>query len=214
MSEHVILVVDDKPNMLTLLTKVLRPLGRVRTATSAAEALAFVRSEKPDVVLCDLRLPDEDGLAVLRKVHAFAPATPFILMTAYATISTAIQAIREGAFDYVTKPFDPEAVRTLVARALGAPGAQDVVSRTTDDEALAPEDASMDERLVDLSLREALAASRHVTSKRYVMAVLRRFRGDVAAAADHADIERESFYRLMRRYGLSASEFRKSGGQD
>ena len=211
----ILLVVDDKPNMLSLLVKILRSLGQVRTAASAREAEAVLASEHPDVVLCDLRLPDGTGLEVLRWLKAHAPDTPFILMTAYATIPTAVQAMREGALDYVTKPFDPDAVRTLVARALAGLGPKVAPSATAcADPASRELPSPEDDKFVDLSLREALVASRNMTSKRYVMAVLSRFKGDVAGAAAHAEIERESFYRLMRRYGLSASEFREPNGSD
>ena len=208
----VILVVDDKPNMLSLLTKILRSLGEVRSAASLREAQAALALERVDAVLCDLRLPDGDGLELLKLLKTDHPGTPFILMTAYATIPTAVRAIRDGALDYVTKPFDPDAVRALVAQALRstmtcpAPAHSPAAAASTRETPAADED-----RFVDLSFREALDASRSMTSRRYVVAVLRRFRGDVAAAAGHAEIERESFYRLMRRYGLSASEFRTSG---
>lgn len=209
-----LLVVDDKPNMLTLLVKILRPLGRVETAETVAAAVLKLEGDTPAVVLCDLRLADGDGLDVLRALKARAPEIPFILMTAYATIPTAVRAMREGAFDYITKPFDPDEVRTLVSRALAGP-APVVVSGPPAFEGLRPPPASVGEdNFIDLSLKEALGASRNMTSKRYVVGVLHRHGGDVVAAAAHAGIERESFYRLMRKYGLSASEFRKPGGAD
>lgn len=69
-----------------------------------------------------------------------------------------------------------------------------------------------DDELGRLTYREAVDTSRVETNRRYLEAVLRRFRGDVSAAAEHAGIERESFYRLMRRAGLSAEEFRDNSG--
>jgi two-component system, NtrC family, response regulator HydG len=113
-----ILVVDDKPNMLSLLSKVLGKSARVGTARGVRSALQFLEREGAAVVLCDLRMPDGDGLEVLRAVRMRWPSTSFILMTAYATIPTAVQAIREGAYDYVTKPFEPADIRAVVDRAL------------------------------------------------------------------------------------------------
>ncbi len=113
-----VLVIDDKPNMLGLLSKVLARTARVVTARGVRTALRALEKGDVAAVLCDLRLDDGDGLEVLRAVRARWPGVPFILMTAYATVPTAVQAMREGAYDYVTKPFDTEALRAIVARAL------------------------------------------------------------------------------------------------
>ncbi|HEU4407780.1 MAG TPA: sigma-54 dependent transcriptional regulator [Polyangiaceae bacterium] len=115
-----VLVVDDKPNMLSLLAKVLGRLARVVPAPGVGEAIACLEREPIAAVVCDLRLGDGDGLAVLRHARTSLPHVPVILMTAYATVATAVEAMREGAFDYVTKPFDPDALRAVVERALGS----------------------------------------------------------------------------------------------
>ena len=114
----VVLVVDDKPNMLGLLVKVLKPVARVIAAKNVRDAIAVLEREPVAVVVCDLRMPDGDGLEVLRGMKSRNIEAPFILMTGYATVATAVQAMREGAFDYVTKPFDPDDLRGLVERAL------------------------------------------------------------------------------------------------
>jgi two-component system, NtrC family, response regulator HydG len=113
-----VLVVDDKVNMLTLFGKLLAKQARVVTARGVREAIAKLEEGPVSVIVCDLRMADGDGLAVLRAVQARQPGTPFILMTAYASVPTAVQAMREGAYDYVTKPFEPEQMRSLVERAL------------------------------------------------------------------------------------------------
>jgi two-component system response regulator HydG len=113
-----VLVVDDKANMLALLAKVLGKIAVVLRARGVRAALSILEKEPVSVVLCDLRMSDGDGLEVLRAVRARWPGVAFILMTAYATVPTAVQAMREGAFDYVTKPFDPDELRVLVERAL------------------------------------------------------------------------------------------------
>ncbi len=113
-----VLVVDDKPNMLGLLVKVLSPVARVLTAANVREAISLLDRETVGAVVCDLRMPDGDGLEVLRNLKARPNSAPFILMTAYASVTTAVQAMRDGAFDYITKPFDPDDLRALVERAL------------------------------------------------------------------------------------------------
>ena len=113
-----ILVVDDKRNMLRLMTKVLRDVAEVRTSIDGAGAVTLLEDEPIDVVLCDLRMPDMSGLEVLAACRRLQPRAEFILMTAHATVDTAVSALKQGAYDYVTKPFEPEAVKAVVARAL------------------------------------------------------------------------------------------------
>jgi two-component system, NtrC family, response regulator HydG len=128
-----VLVVDDKPNMLSLLGKVLRKSAHVLTARGVRTALAMLTRERVHVVVCDLRMTDGDGLEVLRAVRQRWPNVPFILTTAYATVPTAVQAMRDGAFDYVTKPFDPDDLKVIVDRALAhAMAENDAAPNTVD----------------------------------------------------------------------------------
>ena len=113
-----VLVVDDRPNMLSLLEKVLSKDVDVVTASSTADAIAKLSAEPVSVVLCDLRMPDGSGLDVLRECKRVRPRAEFVLMTAYASVDTAIEAMRLGAYDYVTKPFDPADARAIVLKAL------------------------------------------------------------------------------------------------
>jgi two-component system response regulator HydG len=115
----VVLVVDDKRNMVRLMSKVLRADATVRTAESGADALRLLAREQVDVILCDLKMPDMDGLEVLRASKRLQPGLEFILMTAFASVGTAVEALRMGAYDYLTKPFEPEAARAVVLRAMG-----------------------------------------------------------------------------------------------
>ncbi|MDB4972529.1 MAG: Fis family transcriptional regulator [Myxococcaceae bacterium] len=112
-----VLVVDDRPNMLRLLQKVLRNDARVLVAGSGTEAIVTLRNESIAVVVCDLKMPDVDGIEVLRASKQLRPHAEFILMTAHASVATAVDAVRLGAYDYLLKPFEPEAVRTVVLRA-------------------------------------------------------------------------------------------------
>lgn len=114
----VVLVVDDKQNHLSLLAKVLRDDADVRTARCGRDAVSIIESDVVDVVLCDLRMPDIDGLEVLQACKRLRPGAEFVLMTAYASVPTAIAAMRSGAYDYLVKPFDPEHGLAVVRHAL------------------------------------------------------------------------------------------------
>ena len=118
MAKPDILVVDDRENMLHLIDKVLRGDAVIHTAKSGTEAVQVLESRAVAAVVCDLRMPDMSGIDVLRICRRLQPAAEFVLMTAYASVPTAIEAIREGAYDYVTKPFEPESLRAIVLRAL------------------------------------------------------------------------------------------------
>lgn len=114
-----LLVVDDEPRMAEIVGMVLRREGYlVETFTSSAEAIERHEEDAFDLVLSDLRMPAPDGLDVLQRVRSSTQDTPVILFTAHATIANAIEALRAGAFDYVQKPFDNDALRACVARAL------------------------------------------------------------------------------------------------
>ncbi|MBL4633042.1 MAG: sigma-54-dependent Fis family transcriptional regulator, partial [Kofleriaceae bacterium] len=114
-----VLVVDDKKNILRLMEKVLKLDAQVLTALNGADAIEILANNSIDVVLCDVRMPDMDGVAVLRECKKLCPNTQFILMTAYASVNTAIDALRLGALDYLTKPFEPEEARRVILQAAG-----------------------------------------------------------------------------------------------
>jgi len=114
-----ILVVDDDAEIVALLKELLVKAGHQASAVSTGAAAIAAGKEEPfDVILVDVRLPDMDGLAVLRAIQAVAPEVAVIVMTAFGTVEMAIQAIKAGAYDYVPKPFKLDEVRIAVARAL------------------------------------------------------------------------------------------------
>ena len=117
--QPLVLIVDDHTNMLRLLKKVLRGEARILTASSGREAVRVLEQQPVSVVLADLKMPGLDGLAVLTESKRLRPRAEFILMTAFASVPTAVEALRLGAYDYLTKPFDPEVARAVVRRALG-----------------------------------------------------------------------------------------------
>jgi putative PEP-CTERM system response regulator len=114
-----ILVVDDEPDMVETVARILTRLGHESvTATDGRAALAALEREQPDLVLTDLRMPGMDGLEVLKEVKRVIPQAPVVLFTAHATIETAVEAIKAGAFDYITKPFTADQLQVVIERAL------------------------------------------------------------------------------------------------
>jgi len=114
-----ILVVDDERSMQEFLEIFLRGEGyEVATAGDVAAARALVESDEFDVVVTDIQMPGGTGLDLLRTVNEIAPETMVIMITAFATTETAISAMKEGAYDYLTKPFQVDEIRLVVEKAL------------------------------------------------------------------------------------------------
>ncbi len=114
-----ILVVDDEQNMLKLFQKVLAREGYgVRTAASGTEALRILREETFDLIISDLVMPVLGGIDLMKEVKTKHPDIPFIVITAYGTIESAVEAMKGGAFDYLTKPFQKDEILVVVNRAL------------------------------------------------------------------------------------------------
>jgi DNA-binding NtrC family response regulator len=118
-SDHRILIVDDEPDMVDNLARILRRAGhRCLTTTDPRRALGMVETERPDLMLTDLRMPGMDGMDLLRRARAIDPALPVVVITAFGTIESAVGAIKEGAFDYLPKTFTIDQLSVVVERAL------------------------------------------------------------------------------------------------
>src|SRR5437773_1686413 len=114
-----VLVVDDEESVVVTIKAILQLDGYdVATTTSGAQARAMVRDTEYDLVLTDLRLEDGDGLDVLKAVRESYPETVTIMLTGYASLESAIQALRAGAYDYLIKPSEVEELRSTVARGI------------------------------------------------------------------------------------------------
>ncbi len=114
-----ILIVDDEKILTTVLKNLLTREGyEVAIAENGETALRFLKNEPFDVVLLDLRLPDANGLDLLPKIRELAPEAGVIIITAYAEIRSAVSAIKEGAFDYLAKPFEDEELLLTIERFL------------------------------------------------------------------------------------------------
>jgi len=114
-----ILVVDDEERMASVVAMALGRAGyECETCPGGEAALVAVDARGADVVVTDWRMPGMDGIELLRRLHVKRPALPVILITAHGSVPSAVAAMREGAFDYITKPFDNDELRALVGRAL------------------------------------------------------------------------------------------------
>ena len=113
-----ILIVDDEPRILLLMKGLLKANGyEVETAKDGAAALEIVKAGVVDIVVTDLRMQPMDGMELFREVRAASPDIPVILLTAYASVETAIDALKSGIFDYLTKPFKVEDMLACLKRA-------------------------------------------------------------------------------------------------
>ena len=112
-----ILVVDDEPMVCLSLTNWLKEENYLASAVQdGPSAVSAIREEMWDVVLLDLKMPGMDGLEVLRQIKSISPQTVVVMMTAYASIPTSVQAMKEGAYDYVVKPLDVEELTLMLKK--------------------------------------------------------------------------------------------------
>jgi len=119
MAMNRILVVDDDPNIIELVKMRLESAGYDVTAAQKEEdAIDAVKAEPVDLCLFDLMLENQDGISLMESVHAITPDVPTIILTAHGTIETAVEAMRKGAYGYLTKPFEPRDLLTQIERAL------------------------------------------------------------------------------------------------
>jgi signal transduction histidine kinase/CheY-like chemotaxis protein len=114
-----VLVVDDEQIVLNLVEDTLTDEGyTVTTTPSAHEAIDLVKKNYFDFVLTDIRMPEMNGIELIKEIHQIAPTVGVIFMTGYANLDTAKQAIKEGAYDYIMKPFELSEIRQAMARAV------------------------------------------------------------------------------------------------
>ena len=113
-----ILVVDDELGPRESLRMLLKPTSQIHTAESGRAALALLPDVRPDVVILDIKMPEMDGLEVLRRVKRHDPTVEVVMITAYASLETVKLALTHGAFEYLIKPFSRQDLEDVVRRAL------------------------------------------------------------------------------------------------
>jgi DNA-binding response OmpR family regulator len=116
-----VLAIDDEAIVLESIRKVLREEGfDVTTSLSARAGIHMAGQEPFDIVLSDIRMPDVDGLTVIRDIKRIKPGMPILIITGYATVASAVQAMKLGAINYIEKPFAPEELIRAVVSAINA----------------------------------------------------------------------------------------------
>ncbi len=114
-----ILVVDDEPNLRRVLSAQLTREGyEVFVAEDGEHALTMLEEHHLDLVITDLKMPKVDGMELLRRALALDPELPVVMITAHGTVDNAVEALKTGAFDYITKPFDQAELRSILRKAL------------------------------------------------------------------------------------------------
>jgi len=114
-----ILIVDDEKDLCLVLNRFLSKHGfQVIEANKGKKALELLSEGAPDLILCDFKLDDMDGTSVLKAIKEVNPSIPVIIITGYSNIKTAVEVMRLGAFDYVTKPLIPDEILMTIRRAL------------------------------------------------------------------------------------------------
>jgi len=119
MKKGKVLIIDDENIVRVSCERTLSPEGyEVRLAQNGLDGLKMLEQEGFDIVLTDLKMPDMDGIEILRKVKEGWPSTEVIIITGYQTVDTAVKAIKFGAYNYIEKPFTPDTLLSAVDEAL------------------------------------------------------------------------------------------------
>jgi two-component system response regulator GlrR len=119
MAEKRLLVVDDDSNLLELIRRKLAAGEyEIKTALTASEAIKLVEQENFNLCLVDLRLSDGDGISLMHELHAISPQMPVIILTGYGSVESAVEAMKNGAYSYLTKPFDTRELLLQIERAM------------------------------------------------------------------------------------------------
>ncbi len=195
-----ILVVDDEPSLRHLLGFHLARAGhRVLDAGSGEEALRVAGTEVPDLVLLDLGLPGIDGLETLRRLRDRGAEAPVIVMTAHGSVDAAIDAMKFGAFDFLTKPLDVDRLLIVVRNALSLSQLSRQVHTLRGElhsVGLTTRPPAHDEFVVPLDEVE----------RRHILRAVEACRGNLSQAARLLDIGRTTLYRKLQRYGVMGNE--------
>lgn len=195
-----VLVVEDRPAILKLLSSILEDAYDVVTAPDGAVALHLLESAPADVVLTDIRMPGISGFEVLRMALDRAPRARVIMMTAYANVPDAVAAMRLGAYDYIAKPLEADEILLIVARAVADARAHDdapVASSVAHDGGGGAHSAE-----VSVGFHRAVEEARERASREYLSSLMCAFHGNVTEAAKRAGMTRESLHRVMKQYGV------------
>jgi DNA-binding NtrC family response regulator len=186
-----ILIIDDEKIVRESLSKWFFEDGyRVGSAGDAPSALRQLESQSWDIILLDIKMPGMDGIELQGKIRERDPLSVIVFMTAHASVDTAVQALKAGAFDYVTKPVDPDYLSHLIRNAVKQRSLQQENSRL---KALIAEGPKLDE-----IIGESLAA----VEKAHIARVLHQHGWNISRSAEILEIDRVTLYNKIHKYGL------------
>jgi DNA-binding NtrC family response regulator len=236
MPKRKILVVDDEESMRYFLNRSLKRKGfAVETVESGEEALTAVERDPPDLILLDLHLPGIDGIEVLRELRARDTLPLVLLMTGFGTVERALDAMREGAADFVTKPFETEVVLAKIEEAFrkAAPARSSQLPVETEEDLPPATEHTPHQtthqapppRPLTAFLREAARArgieiaetetgdlpmkeASRVFEALYLTELFERTAGNVSLAARIAGVSRPSLHRKITDLGIDVTRFR------
>src|SRR3989339_1460935 len=118
MKTYAILAIDDEKDMLTTYESILKKKYQLSLAENASEALTAIENNEPDLLLLDLRMPETDGLELLKKIRPLYPEIDIIVVSASKDIADAVEAMKLGAIDYISKPFEVSELLITIEKAL------------------------------------------------------------------------------------------------
>ena len=111
-----LLIIDDEPDLCAIFQRIFQEEGHsVVTATTGQEGIAKSRADQPDLIFLDLKMPSMDGITCLKRLRRMSKVPKIVVLTGYGTLKTAKEAMRLGAYDYTSKPFDLDLIRELIA---------------------------------------------------------------------------------------------------
>ena len=194
-------MVDDEESLRFFLTRGLKKAGfAVEAAADGRAAIDRLAGVSFDVVLTDIVMPDVSGLEVLAAVHEMDKEAVVILMTAHGTVENAIDALRSGAFDYLTKPFEMKELLVTIERGLER---RSVERENRKLRFLVHKQAGAEPVVED-----GIAGARRDWERKYISDLLRQTRGNVTKAAELAKISRPNMHKKLRGLGLNAADFK------
>jgi DNA-binding NtrC family response regulator len=196
-----VLVVDDEESVRFFLLKGLRKEGfETEVVSSGREAIDRLARASFDVVLTDIVMPDVNGLDVLKAVHEMDKDAVVILMTAHGSVENAIDALRLGAFDYLTKPFELKELLVRIERGL---------ARRTVERENRKLRFLVSKQLAEGAKEDGLASARKEWERGYIEDLLRQTRGNVTKAAEIAHISRPNLHKKLKALGIDPHGFKR-----
>jgi len=200
-----ILVVDDEPVVRESIHDWFdMDEYPIEMAASGPEAIERLKEARWDILLTDVKMPGMDGLELQQRAREIDPELTVIIMTAYASVDSAMRAIKEGAYDYVTKPLDPEDLEQIINRACEH---RQLVQENSELKRRVESTGSGTEGVVGEppKIQRAGGLSLAEVEKQYIQNVLEEVSGDVAEAAKTLEVDEATLGEMLRKHGLEPS---------